>query len=580
MFRKFWWFISYYKTKYVLAIVFLFLSNLVGLIPPYITGVLTDLIFEGSIALNTFLIILAINLFFIVLKYFLAMGWSYFTFRAGNEIDYMTRDKLMTKFLGQSLKFFESNSTGSLMGKSTNDVDSISNLAGIGTLSLFDSTVFPFIIIIMMMVVVDVKLTLASILPLPILAYLSIWIGDRILVRWSKVQRAFDKLNSNVLEDIEGIRIIRVFNLQGIRQRKFEESGKNLLERNMDVVKYQALLTPVQRIIPAFTFIIGIGYGSILISRGQISIGQLISFTYYLNMLVWPMHAFGNFINLKQQANASMERVQEVLDYKEDIVEKEGAIHMSTKPNIEFVNHSFKYPSSKENILKDINLRLENGKSLGILGKTGSGKSTLIKQLLNLYPMETTSIKINGEDFDNYKISSLRERIAYVPQKHMIFSKTIRDNIKLSKPDASEEQVMEAIRLADFEKDLNTFPKGLDTLSGERGISLSGGQKQRIGIARGFLKDPDILILDDAMSALDGRTEKNIINNINNNRQGKTMIISSHRISQIKDLDEIIVLDKGSIVERGNHESLIKEGKWYFKQYENQSARSQFDDEE
>ncbi len=579
MFKKFWWFISYYKNKYILAIVFLFLSNVFGLIPPYITGRLTDMIFEGSIALNKFLIILALNLLVIGIKYFLAMGWSYFTFRAGNEIDYKTRDNLMTKFLGQSLKFFEKHSTGSLMGKSTNDVDSISNLAGIGTLSLFDSTVFPLIIIIMMMVVVDVKLTLASIIPLPILAYLSIWIGDRILVRWDKVQRAFDKLNTNVLEDVEGIRIIRVFNLQANRQNKFEESGKNLLDRNMDVVKYQALLTPVQRIIPAFTFIIGISYGSILISKGEISIGQLISFTYYLNMLVWPMHAFGNFINLKQQANASMDRVQEVLDYKEDISDSRDAVDLFINPDIEFINHSFKYPSSKEDVLKNLNIKIEKGKSLGVLGKTGSGKSTFVNQLLHLYPMRTDSIFIDGDRLDRYTISSIRERIGYVPQKHMIFSKSIRDNIKLSKPDATDEEVMEAIRFADFEKDLKVFPKGLDTLCGERGISLSGGQKQRIGIARGFLKNPDILILDDAMSAVDGRTEKNIISNIKKMREVKTMIISSHRISQIKDLDEIIVLDQGEIVERGTHDELIKEGNWYSKQYENQSARSQFDEE-
>lgn len=579
MFKKFWWFISYYKNKYILAIVFLFLSNIVGLIPPYITGRLTDMIFEGSIALNTFLIVLALDLLIIGIKYFFAMGWSYFTFRAGNEIDYKTRDNLMTKFLRQSLKFFEKNSTGSLMGKSTNDVDSISNLAGMGTLSLFDSTVFPIIIIIMMMVVVDVKLTLVAIIPLPVLAYLSIWIGDRILVRWHKVQTSFDRLNTNVLEDVEGIRIIRVFNLQRSRRNKFEESGKNLLDRNMDVVKYQALLTPVQRIIPAFTFIIGISYGSILISKGEISIGQLISFTYYLNMLVWPMYAFGNFINLKQQANASMDRVQEVLDYEEDIMDSDEALDLSTNPDIEFINHSFKYPSSKEDVLKDLNIKIEKGKSVGVLGKTGSGKSTFVKQLLHLYPMRTNSIFINGDRLHRYTISSIRDRIGYVPQKHMIFSKSIRDNIKLSRPDATDEEVMEAIRLADFEKDLKIFPKGLDTLCGERGISLSGGQKQRIGIARGFLKNPDILILDDAMSAVDGRTEKNIINNIKKSKEGRTMIISSHRISQIKDLNEIIVLDDGKIVERGTHDELIKEGKWYSKQYENQLARSQFDEE-
>lgn len=579
MFKKFWWFISFYKFKYILAIIFLLLSNLFGLIPPYITGRLTDMIFEGTIALRPFLLILLINLIVIIIKYFFAMGWSYFTFRAADEIDIKARDNLMTKFLKQSLKFFEENSTGSLMAKSTNDVNSLSDLAGFGTLSLFDSTVFPFLIIIMMMIVVDVRLTLASIVPLPVLAYLVIIIGNKIYVRWDKVQRAFDNLNTNVLEDVEGIRIIRVFNLQRSRHDNFEIRGQDLVDRNLDVVKYQALIAPIQSIIPALTFIIAIAYGSFLISKGEITIGQLLSFTYYLNMLVWPMYAFGNFINIKQQANASMDRIQEVLDYKEDIVESDEAVDIKTNPDIEFKNHSFSYPTSKNDVLKDLNIRLINGKSLGVLGKTGSGKSTFLKQLLTLYPMRTDSIYLDGEEIGTYTRSSIRELIGYVPQKHMIFSKSIKDNIKFSKPDSSDEEVMEAVRLADLEKDLSTFPKGLDTLAGEKGISLSGGQKQRIGIARAFLKDPEILILDDAMSAVDGRTEKNIINNIIKNRRGKTTIIASHRISQVQDLDEIIVLEKGQIVERGSHTELLKQGQWYHEQYKNQIARSRFDEE-
>ena len=579
MFKKFWWFISYYKNKYITVVIFLILSNLVGLIPPYITGKLTDMIFEESIALNTFLLILGIDLLFIAIKYIFAMVWSYFTFRAGSEIDYKARDNLMRKFLKQSLKFFESHSTGSLMGKSTNDVDSISTLASFGTLNLFDSTVFPVLIIIMMMVVVDVRLTLVSILPLPILAYLSIWIGKKIITRWKDVQKAFDNLNTNVLEDVEGIRIIRVFNLQEYRKEKFEESGQNLLDTNMEVVKYQALLTPVQRIIPALTFIIGIGYGSVLISRGDISIGQLISFTYYLNMLIWPMYAFGNFISMKQQGNGSMERIQDVLDYKEDIEDNDEAVELDDNFDIEFINHSFKYPSYDEYALKDLNVKIQKGKSIGVIGKTGSGKSTFLKQLLHLYPMNTETIKINGDSFDLYTDSSIRDKIGYVPQKHMIFSKSIRDNIKFSNTDASDEQVMEAIRLADFEKDLKLFKEGLDTLCGEQGVSLSGGQKQRISIARAFLKDSQILILDDAMSAVDGTTEKNILDNISSFKKDKTMIVSAHRISQVKQLDEIIVLDKGEIVERGTHKELIQAGQWYYRQCKYQSVRSKFDGE-
>lgn len=579
MLKKFWWFISYYRKRYVLAIGFLFLSDIVGLIPPYITGKLTDLIFENAIDLRLFLIILAIDLLIIGVKYIFAMTWSYFTFGAANEIDYKARENLMTKFLKQSLRFFEEHSTGSLMGKSTNDVTSISELAGRGTLSLFDSTVFPLLIIIMMMVVVDVKLTLASIIPLPILAYVVILIGNKIYVRWDKVQRAFDKLNTNVLEDVEGIRMIRVFNLQDLRYREFVASGKDLCDRNLDVVKYQALITPVIRIIPAFTFVIAISYGSLLISRGEISIGQLVSFTYYLNMLVWPMYAFGQFINIKQQANASMDRIQEVLDYEEDIVENDNVVDVKINPDIKFEKHCFKYATSKDNILKDLDIEIKHGKSLGVLGKTGSGKSTLLKQLLRLYSMNTNTVYLDGDTMDKYSISSVRELIGYVPQKQMIFSKTIRNNIRLSKPDATDEEIMEAIRLADFEKDLKIFPKGLDTLCGEKGVSLSGGQKQRIAIARAFLKNPDILILDDCMSAVDGRTEKNIMNSISENRKGKTTIIASHRISQVKDLDEIIVLDAGKIVERGTHEILVEKGKWYSEQYKNQIARSHFDEE-
>lgn len=579
MFKEFRWFITYYKKKYTLAVLFLMLSNLVGLIPPYITGRLTDMIFEESIALNTFLIILGINLLIIIIKYFFAMGWSYYTFRAANEIDFKARDNLMNKFLRQSLKFFEIHPTGSLMGKATNDVDSLSDLAGFGTLSLFDSTLFPLLIIIMMMVVVDVKLTLASIIPLPVLAYLVIKIGKKIYIRWDRVQRAFDKLNSTVLEDVEGIRIIRVFNLQRSRFLKFEKNGEDLRKRNLDVVKYEALMAPIQSIIPALTFIIAIGYGSFLISKGEISIGQLVSFTYYLNMLVWPMYAFGNFINIKQQASASMDRIQEVLDYKEDIVENSEAIQLTSNPDIEFRSHSFKYPTSKSEILDELSIKIEKGSSLGVLGTTGSGKSTLLKQLLNLYPANRKSIYLDGRKMEDYTIKSIRELIGYVPQKHMVFSKTVRDNIKLSKPDATDEEVMAAIRLADFEKDLLSFPQGLDTLCGEKGISLSGGQNQRIGIARAFLKNPHILLLDDCMSAVDGRTEKNIINNIMNNRKMKNTIIASHRISQVKGLDEIIVLHKGKIVEKGTHEELIQNGKWYYEQYNNQLARSRFDEE-
>ncbi len=579
MFSKFKWFISHYKKQYLTAITFLLLSDIVGLFPPYITGKLTDLIFTDSIELKPFILIIAGTLIVIAVKYFLAMGWSYFTFKGSCEIEYRTRDNLMNKFLKQSLKFYEKNSTGSLMGKATNDVTSLSDLAGFGLLNFFDSTIFPICIIIVMIAVVDLKLTLVSILPLPLLAYLCILIGNRIYKRWDLVQKAFDRLNSSALEDVEGIRIIRVFNLQKLRYEAFKKKGRELCDRNIDVVKYEALMTPIQKIIPAMTFVIAIGYGSYLISNGEITVGQLVSFTYYLNMLVWPMYALGNFINMYQQANASMDRIQEVLDYEEDIKDSPDAENLKTNPDILFDEFSFKYPTSKRDVLKDICIDLKKGKSLGVLGKTGSGKSSLLKQLLVMYPMDRESIYLDDREMIEYRIRSIREKLGYVPQEHMIFSKSIRDNIKLSKPDASDEEVMEAVRAADFEKDLETFPEGLDTMCGEKGISLSGGQKQRIAIARAVLKDPEILILDDCMSAVDGTTEMNIISSLKRNRKGKTTIIAAHRISQVQDLDEIIVLKDGEISERGNHSELMKKGGWYKDQFINQMSRSRFDEE-
>ncbi|MDO5715301.1 MAG: ABC transporter ATP-binding protein [Tissierellia bacterium] len=574
MFKKFKWFMSYYKKKLTLAIFFLLLSDIVGLIPPYITGRLTDRIFDNSITLKVFILIIILDLFVILIKYILAILWSYFTFRGSNEMEYLARDRMMSKILKQSLQFFEKHSTGSLMGKATNDVNTLVEFAGYGTLSFFDSCIYPIFIVIVMIVVVDLKLTLMAILPLPLLAYLCIKIGDKIYEKFTLVQRVFDKLNGNVLEDVEGIRIIRVFNLQNSREDAFKQRGQDLCNRNLEVVKYQALMTPIQRIIPAFTFIIAIGYGSYLISNGKITVGQLVSFTYYLNMLIWPMYALGNFINLKQQAGASMDRIQEIWDYPEDIVENPQAKPLHQNPKIQFKDFSFRYPSSKNNVLEDVNVDIYQGKSLGVLGKTGSGKTTFLKQLLSLYPKDDDHILLDGKTMDSYTIHSVRDKLGYVPQEHMIFSKSIRDNIKLSKPDATEQEVMDVISLADLEKDLDVFVDGLDTLCGERGVSLSGGQKQRISLARALLKDPDILILDDAMSAVDGETEQRIIENLQRNRQGKTTIIACHRISQVIHCDEIIVFQEGRIIERGHHDQLLAQKGWYREQYRNQMAKS------
>lgn len=570
MYKKFKWFIKYYKKSYIIGIIFLLLSDIVSLFLPYIIGKSIDLIYNNEIDLNNFIKIILFTIFVILIKYLLAIGWSYNVFKASGSIEYLARNKLMKKFLNQSQEFFENNSTGSLMGKSTNDISQIAIMAGYGTLSLIDATILPLSIILVMVFTIDFKLTIVSILPLPFIAIIYFKIGDKIYEKSKKVNQSFDKLNDSVLEDAEGIRLIRVFNIVENRRKIFYKNADKLAENNIILAKYQALLAPVERIITSLTFIIAIGFGSYLMSLGKISIGQIVSFTYYLNMLVWPMYALGDFINVKQQANAAMDRINETLDYKEEIRNSDKNKKVVYPLDIEFDQHSFKYPSSKENILNNINLSIKNSTSLGILGKTSSGKTTLIKQLLDLYKLDNSTIYFNEDISSDISFKSFKEKIGYVPQQQMIFSDTLRNNILFAKEDASEEELNLAIEIADFKKDIDEFPKGLDTITGEKGISLSGGQKQRLSIARAVLKNPEILILDDAMSAVDANTEKNILKNLEKYRKNKTTIIIAHRISQVQNCDKIIVLENGKIVEMGNHYELMRNGKWYKDQYENQ----------
>lgn len=570
MYKKFKWFIKYYKKSYIIGIIFLLLSDIVSLFLPYIIGKSIDLIYNNEIDLNNFIKIILFTIFVILIKYLLAIGWSYNVFKASGSIEYLARNKLMKKFLNQSQEFFENNSTGSLMGKSTNDISQIAIMAGYGTLSLIDATILPLSIILVMIFTIDFKLTIVSILPLPFIAIIYFKIGDKIYEKSKKVNQSFDKLNDSVLEDAEGIRLIRVFNIVENRRKIFYKNADKLAENNIILAKYQALLAPVERIITSLTFIIAIGFGSYLMSLGKISIGQIVSFTYYLNMLVWPMYALGDFINVKQQANAAMDRINETLDYKEEIRNSDKNKKVVYPLDIEFDQHSFKYPSSKENILNNINLSIKNSTSLGILGKTSSGKTTLIKQLLDLYKLDKSTIYFNEDISSDISFKSFKEKIGYVPQQQMIFSDTLRNNILFAKEDASEEELNLAIEIAVFKKDIDEFPKGLDTITGEKGISLSGGQKQRLSIARAVLKNPEILILDDAMSAVDANTEKNILKNLEKYRKNKTTIIIAHRISQVQNCDNIIVLENGKIVEMGNHYELMRNGKWYKDQYENQ----------
>ncbi|MFO3664820.1 ABC transporter ATP-binding protein [Anaerococcus sp. ENR0831] len=578
MFKNFSWFFKYAKKNYVIGSISLILSDIISLFLPYVTGILIDLVYTGNLTMDKFIHMIAISIVLIILKYVTAIAWSYNIFKASALMEYTSRDKLMSKFLKQSQRFFENNPTGSLMSKSTQDVSQVAQFAGFGLLAFFDAALFPLFIIAMMIITIDFKMTIFSIIPFFALGFGLTRIMKRIYARSKAVNKSFDDLTDEVLEDVQGIRIIRVYNIGNLREQRFNKKARELANNNVNLERIRALIEPFEKVLTSLSFVIAVAYGSYLISKGSLSVGQLVSFTYYLNMLIWPMFAVGEFLNLHQQASAAMDRILEILNYKEEIENSENKKEVSDSLDIKFNKHSYKYPSSSDYTLNNINLKIDNGSSIGIIGKTGSGKTTLIRQLLDIYNVNKNSIIIGSDSYNNISAKSFKDKIGYVPQRHMIFSDTILNNIKFSNPNASNEEVKKAIEIADFSKDVDEFSEGLETLTGEKGVSLSGGQKQRLAIARAVIANPQILILDDAMSAVDANTEQNIINNLTKIRKDKTTIIIAHRISQVQNCDQIIVLEDGKIVDQGYHESLMSRDTWYKKQYENQISGGNLND--
>ncbi|WP_297281093.1 ABC transporter ATP-binding protein [uncultured Anaerococcus sp.] len=567
MFKNFRWFLKYSKKNYIIGSISLVITDVISLFLPYLTGKLIDMVYNNSLDMQSFKKMIGMALLLVILKYITAIGWSYNIFKASAKMEYISRDKLMDKFLRQSQRFFENNPTGSLMSKSTQDVSQIAQFAGFGVLAFFDAVLFPVFIIAMMITTVNFKMTFFSILPLIIFTIGFYKLGSKIYAKSKAVNNSFDELTDRVLEDVEGIRIIRVYNIGNLRREKFKENARELADKNIDLAKIRAYIEPFERLITSVSYVIAIGYGSYLVSKNSLTVGGIVSFTYYLNMLNWPMFAMGEFINLNQQASAAMDRVLEILRYREEIADTSNALLVKENPDIKFDNLSYSYPSNKDRVLKDINLYIAKGSSLGIIGKTASGKTTLIRQLLDIYKVDKNAIIIDDQVYADISARDFKEKLAYVPQRHMIFSDSLKNNIRFAKPDANDEEIDEAIAIADFTKDVGEFPQGLETLTGEKGVSLSGGQKQRLSIARAVLKNPDVLILDDAMSAVDANTEQNIIKNLSATRKDKTTIIIAHRISQVQNCDNIIILEDGAIIDSGNHEELMSRDSWYKEQY-------------
>ncbi|USG66733.1 ABC transporter transmembrane domain-containing protein [Brevibacillus ruminantium] len=568
--RQLSWFFRKYWKRYAVGIAILFLIDLLVLWPPRLIGQTVDQIRNGSLTMSalttTVVILLLIGLALYALRYF----WRYLLFGGSLMLERSLRERLFGHLTILSPSFYSRRRSGDLMALATNDIPAIEQTAGMGVLTLVDSLFATVLTLTVMMVAIDWKLTLAALLPMPFLAWSTAYYGKLLHDRFYLAQEAFGEMNDHVQQSVSGVRVLRAFVQEEQDVESFRRVSEKTMERNISVSRIDALFEPTIGIIIGFSFLIGLGYGTYLVFSSAISLGDLVAFNLYLGLLIWPMFAFGWLMNILQRGSASLKRLSEFFAEQPEVKEEKQVIDAVSSSTIEARSFTFHYPGSEKAALSDISFLLREGETLGIVGRTGSGKSTLCRALLHQFPIPPDSMLVGGYPLEQISLSALRGKMAYVPQEHLLFSRTIASNVAFGKPDATNEEVWHALSLAEMREDLTQFPAGLDTMVGEKGVTLSGGQKQRISIARALLMEPDILILDDCLSAVDARTEESILRHLREERHGKTTIITAHRLSAVQHAQLILVLDEGQVVERGTHDQLMAENGWYAQQYRRQ----------
>jgi len=483
-------------------------------------------------------------------------------------IEFDLKNEIFEQYQHLSLAFYKRNKTGDLMNRISEDVSQVRMYLGPAIMYSINLVVL-FVLVITTMLSVNATLTAYVLFPLPILSVTIYYVSSIINKKSERVQRQLSNLSNFVQEKFSGIRVIKAYNRGSLTEEQFEVECEKYKEISLELVKVNALFFPMMILLIGLSTILTIYIGGQLTIAGEITAGNIAEFVIYVNMLTWPVAAVGWVTSLIQRAAASQTRINEFLSEAPEITNPTKTTVDLNGP-IEFENATFVYPDSGIKALDGINLVLEPGKTLGIIGRTGSGKSTLANLLCRLYDVSEGAIKINGHNLHDVNLSTLRQRVGYVPQEVFLFSDTVANNIAFGLEGSSEETIRAAARMADVENNIDAFPEQFETKVGERGVTLSGGQKQRISIARAIIKNPPILIFDDCLSAVDTETEEKILSNLKSMMQQRTTIIISHRVSSVKDSDKIIVMDDGKITERGNHAELIDQKGAYFNLYNQQ----------